>query len=38
MDAKIYLMTKNSIRDGIATISNRYSKANNPLVEQWVSE
>jgi len=32
-DPEIYLMIENSIRGGIATITNRYSKANNPLVE-----
>ena len=31
-DEDAYLMLENSIRGGISTISNRYSKANNPLV------
>jgi len=28
-----YLTVENSIRGGISTISNRYSKVNNPLLE-----
>jgi len=34
-DPEAYLMIENSIRRGISTISNRYSKANNPLVEDF---
>ena len=34
-DSEMYLMIENSIRGGIATISNRYSKANNPLFENY---
>ena len=34
-DPEIYLMIENNIRGGIATILNRYSKANNPLVEGY---
>ena len=34
-DPEGYLMIENSIRGGICTISNRYSKANNPLVEDF---
>ena len=34
-DPEIYLMFENAIRGGFATISNRYSKANNPLVENF---
>jgi len=34
-DPGAYLMIENSIRGGIATISNRYAKANNPLVEDF---
>jgi len=33
-DPEAYLMIENSIRGGIATISNRYSKANNPFLEE----
>jgi len=33
----MYLMIKNSIRRGISTISIRYSKANNPLLEDFDS-
>ena len=31
----MYLMIENSIRGGISTISNRYSKSNNPLLEDF---
>ena len=31
----MYLMIENSIRGGISTISNRYSQANNPLLEDF---
>ena len=34
-DEAIYLTFKNSIRGGISTISNRYAKANNPLVDGY---
>jgi len=34
-DPEAYLMIENSIRGGIATISNRYAKANKPLVEDF---
>jgi len=34
-DPEAYLMIENSIRGGISTISNRYCKANNPLVEGY---
>ena len=34
-DPEMYLMIKNSMRGGIATISHRHSKANNPLVENF---
>jgi len=34
-DREIYLMLENSIRGGISTISNRYAKANNPLVQEF---
>ena len=31
----MYLMVESGIRSGISTISNRYSRANNPLVEGY---
>ena len=34
-DPEMYLMVENSIRGGISTISNRYAKANNPLLEGY---
>jgi len=34
-DPEMYLMLENSIRGGISTITNRYAKANNPLVEGY---
>ena len=34
-DPEMYLMIENSIRGGISTISNRYSKSNNPLLEDF---
>ena len=34
-DEAIYLTFENSIRGGISTISNRYAKANNPLVDDY---
>ena len=34
-DPEAYLMIENSIRGGLSTISNRYCKANNPLVEGY---
>jgi len=34
-DEAIYLTFENSIRGGISTISNRYAKANNPLVDGY---
>ena len=34
-DPEIYLMIENSIRGGISTISNRYSKANNTFLEYY---
>jgi len=34
-DPEMYLMIENSVRGGISTISNRYSKANNPLLEDF---
>ena len=34
-DPEIYLTFENSIRGGISTISNRYARANNPLVEGY---
>jgi len=34
-DKAIYLTFENSIRGGISTISNRYARANNPLVEGY---
>jgi len=34
-DKDAYLMIENSIRGGIATISKRYARANNPLVEGY---
>jgi len=34
-DESIYLTFENSIRGGISTISNRYAKANNPLLEDY---
>jgi len=34
-DPEMYLMLENSIRGGISTITNRYSKANNPLVDDY---
>jgi len=37
-DEDAYLMLENSIRSGISTISNRYSKANNPLVPDFHPE
>jgi len=33
----MYRMVKSGIRGGISTISNRYSRANNPLVEGYDS-
>jgi len=36
-DHEMYLMIENSIRGGISTISNRYSKANSPLLEDFDS-
>jgi len=32
-DLDMYLMAENNMRGGIATISHRYARANNPLVE-----
>ena len=32
-DVDMYLMVENNMRGGIATISQRYARANNPLVE-----
>jgi len=32
---EIYQMIENSIRGGISTTSNQYSKANNPLLEDY---
>ncbi len=37
-DEEQYLMIENSIRGGLSTISNRYSKANNPLLEDFDPE
>ena len=37
-DPEAYLMIENNIRGGISTISNRYSKANNPLLEDFDPE
>ena len=34
-DSEIYLMLENSLRGGIATISNRYALANNPHVDGY---
>jgi len=34
-DPNMYLLIENSIRGGMATISNRYSKANNPYLEGY---
>jgi len=34
-DPEMYLMLENSIRGGISTITNRYSKANNPLLDDY---
>jgi len=34
-DPDAYLLIENSIRGGMATISNRYSKANNPYLEGY---
>ena len=34
-DKDAYLMIENSIRGGIATISKRYARANNPLVKGY---
>jgi len=34
-DKEAYLMIENSIRGGIATISKRYARANNPLVKGY---
>jgi len=34
-DADTYLMIENSVRGGIATISQRYASANNPYVDQY---
>jgi len=31
----MYLMVENNMRGGIATISQRYARANNPLVEGY---
>jgi len=36
-DPEMYLMLENSIRGGILTITNRYSKANNPLMDDYDS-
>jgi len=36
-DPEIYLTFENSISGGISTISNRYARANNPLVEGYDS-
>ena len=36
-DPEIFLMLENSIRGGISTITNRYAKANNPLVDDYDS-
>jgi len=34
-EPNMYLMVKNNMRDGIATISHRHAQANNPLVEGY---
>ena len=34
-DPDMYLMVENNMRGGIATISQRYARANNPLVEGY---
>jgi len=34
-DANMYLMIESGMRGGIATISSRYAKANNPHVEGY---
>jgi len=34
-DPDMYLMVENNMRGGIATISQRYGRANNPLVEGY---
>ena len=34
-DEAIYLTFENFIRGGISTISNRYAKANNPLLDEY---
>ena len=34
-DPDMYLMVENNMRGGIATISQRYAQANNPLVEGY---
>jgi len=34
-DPDMYLMVQNCMRGGIATISPRYARANNPLVERY---
>ena len=36
-DPDMYLMVENSMRGGIATVSQRYARANNPLVEGYDS-
>ena len=37
-DAEMYLMIESGMRGGIATISNRYAKANNPHVQGYDPE
>jgi len=34
-DTDAYLLIENSIRGGIATLSQRYASANNPYVEEY---
>ena len=34
-DPDMYLMVENNMRGGIATISHRYARANNPMVEGY---
>ena len=34
-DADMYLMVESGMRGGIATISNRHAKANNPHVQGY---